>query len=380
MIKTIAVGLSVALSLGTVYAQPAPPPPAPPPTDPATDGPASAPVTQEKASNETLQESKSGDTRPWAVGVSPEQQQHALQLFRDANSYHNDGLFLKAVEIYGEALKSWDHPAIHYNLALSLMNLDRPMDVEVSLQKAIKYGAAPLAKDKYDHAKEYLLLIQQQLATVEVSCTKPGAKVSVDGKEVFTVGPNGEGGSFKSRVKIGKHTFVAEKPGYNAQIDAPFIGPGEVFRIELKLYTAEELTRYKRRWNKTWFPYAVIAGGAVMGLVGGALELSANASYNEFDDAVARCAAQSGSNACTDASDVSGKRDSGDTKRTLGYVAYGIAGAAVVTGAVLVYLNRSSAYQITADEYRQELREQQKTSITPVVGPGVAGVMLHGAF
>jgi hypothetical protein len=352
--KSIAIGLSLLLGLGTAVAQPAKPAPqgSPPP---AEAGPNAPTGTQEKASGEGLQEAPSGDTRPWAAGVPPEKQQHALSLFRDANVHHNDGLFIKAVELYTEALKSWDHPAIHYNLALSLMNLDRPMDVEISLQKAIKYGAAPLAKDKFDHAKEYLLLIQQQLATVEVTCAKPGAKVSVDGKEVFTVGPNGEGGFFKSRVKIGKHTFVAEKPGYNAEIEAPFIGPGEVFRIELKLYTAEELTRYKRRWKARWMPYAVIGGGVVVGLLGGAMELSANSSYSDFDAAVARCAAQGGGS-CADTASIQSMRDSGDTKKVLGYIGYGVAGAAIVTGSILLYLNRSTSYQITADEYRQEQR------------------------
>ena len=87
-----------------------------------------------------------------------------------------------------------------------------------------------------------------------MSCQKDGAKVSVDGKEVFTV-EKGKPNIFKGRVPIGKHTFVAEKPGYATPVDAPFIDPGETFRIELKLYTAEELTRYKRRWKeRTWVP------------------------------------------------------------------------------------------------------------------------------
>jgi len=39
------------------------------------------------------------------------------------------------------------------------------------------------------------------------------------------------------------------------------------------------------------------------------------------------------------------------------------AGAAVITGAILLYVNRSSAYQITADEYRKELREREKERV-----------------
>ena len=34
-------------------------------------------------------------------------------------------------------------------------------------------------------------------------------------------------GTFKARVRIGRHTFVADKRGYTTRINAPFIGPGE---------------------------------------------------------------------------------------------------------------------------------------------------------
>ena len=209
------------------------------------------PGTNEKAgSNESLQQG--GDVRPWANGVTPDRIQAASKAFVEGNAQLNDGIFTKAVELYREALKSWDHPAIHYNLALALMNLDQPVEVYGELEKAISFGPAPLEKDKFEHAKEYMKVVESSITEIEVSCAKPGAKVSVDGKEVF-VAP----GRYKARVRIGKHAFVAEKQGYNAQIDAPFVGPGEHFRIELKLYTHEELTRYKRRWDTTWIDRAM---------------------------------------------------------------------------------------------------------------------------
>lgn len=377
MIKVIAVGLSIALSSGIASAQaptPAPAPPTPTPTPPKT------PKTDEKAgTDEGLQ--SGGDTRPWAVGVTPENQKIAFKKFQEGNVQLNDGLFPAAVKLYREALSHWQHPAIHYNLALALLNLDQPVEVYESLQAAVKFGAAPLEKDKFEHAKEYMLLVEKQIATIDVSCSKPGAVISVDGKVVFTVGNDGKAGHYVSKVKVGKHTFVAEKPGYNAQVDAPYIGPGEPFRIELTLYTADELTRYKRRWNAKWMPYAVIGGGALLGVAGVFLELSANSSYKDYDTAVAKCNTDAMNAGCMNAGDVASMRDSGDTKKTLGYVGYGVAGAAVATGVLLLYLNRSNSYQITADEYRKELREKESgVSVTPVIAPGVAGAMLTGSF
>jgi hypothetical protein len=368
--------LGIVLCAATVSAQPVPPAPVP--------APAPAPPPDKGTSNESLQEG--GDARPWAAGVSAENQKKALELFREGNQAHNDGLFAKAVEIYRAALKHWDHPAIHYNMALSLTNLEKPIEVEAELQASIKFGAGPLEKGKYEHAKQSLLLIEQQLATIEVSCQKEGARVSIDNKEVFVVQP-GKPNVYKARVRIGKHTFVAEKPGYATGLDAPFIGPGETFRIELKLYTAEELTRYKRRWNAKWVPYAVMGGGVVAGAVGFALARSAQTSYDDFDTAVRKCNDALGpAGGCATMDANLDLRDSGDSKKTMAYVGYGIAGAAIVTGGVLLFLNRSQAYQISSDDYRREQLEKDRAAkppavtVTPVVSPDMAGAMVFGRF
>jgi hypothetical protein len=368
MLKLLAtLGLSVSLCLGTAHAQPAPP----------DDQPQKPKPPDEKAgSNESLQ--NGGDNRPWAAGVAAAEQQKALQLFHDGNVQLNDGLFIKAAELYREALKHWQHPAIHYNLALALMNLDQPIEVYDSLQKSISFGAGPLEKDKFEHAKEYMLLIEKQIAVVEVTCDKVGAHVSVDGNEVF-VGPGKYG---PAKVRAGKHTFVAVKEGYTTRINAPYISSGSPFRIELKLYTAEELTRYHRKWEtKTWIPWAVIGGGVVLGVVGGVLELSAKSSFNDFDKQIAACNMMSNNAGCAQNSPgIANARDSGNTKRTLGYVGYGMAGAAVVTGLSLAYLNRKQPYQIRAEDLTEQGGNEAAVSFAPLVSPSMVGAMAQGHF
>ncbi|HEX8114654.1 MAG TPA: hypothetical protein VF516_43285, partial [Kofleriaceae bacterium] len=359
-------------------AQPATPAPAPATPPPAVPSPATAagsrakpaPMkTDEKAgANEALQRNAG------YKNVSKADEDCALRAFHQGNDLLNNGLFPQAVARYREALRCWDHPGIHYNLALALINLDQPIEVYEQLNEAIKYGADPLDEGKFEHAREYLKLVSGLLADVEVSCDKPGAKVAVDGKEVF-VAP----GSFKAKVRVGKHTFYGEKEGYNARVTAPFIGPGETFRIELKLYTAEELTRYRRRWEKTWMPYAVIGGGALVGVIGGVLELSASSSYKDFNSAVAKCnTALMGCAASTPG--LIDMRNSGDTKRTLGYVGYGVAGAAIATGALLAFLNRRTPYQIRPEDLEEDKDKAHAVAIAPVVSPGMTGAMVQGHF
>ncbi len=367
-LRMLSLGLGFALALGTVYAQPAP---TPTPEAGAGSGSGSGTTgTVEKAgTDESLQ--NGGDTRPWAAGVKPSDRDAALKMFHEGNLQLNDGLFAKAAEVYTSALKRWDHPAIHYNLALAQMNLDEPIEAFDNFSAAIKYGDAPLqSKDKFDHARDYLLLLNKEIGEVEVTCNKTGAKVSVDGKEVFTAP-----GTYKGKVRAGKHTFVATLEGHPTRVDAPYISPGSPFRIELKLYTVSELTRYSRKWQTTWMPYAVIGGGLIVGIVGGFVELAASNNYKSYDDKVAQCNAGTSNGGCAQSSSLSDLKKSGDNEKSAGFVMYGVAGAAVVVGTALWWINRPQAYQI-----RPEDLNDNQISVAPVVTPNFAGAALHGRF
>ncbi|MEO8549836.1 MAG: hypothetical protein ABI678_07675 [Kofleriaceae bacterium] len=326
-------------------------------------------TTSEKAgTDESLQ--KGGDTRPWAAGVKKSEQEAALKLFHDGNVQLNDGLFAKAAEIYKQALTHWDHPAIHYNLALAEMNLDQPIESQSNFQLAVKFGDAPLqSKDKFDHAKDYILLLDKQIGEVEVTCQKAGTKVSVDGKEVFTAP-----GTWTGKVRAGKHTIVGTLEGHPTRVDAPYISPGSPFRIELKLYTTAELTRYRRKWDATWMPYAVMGGGVLIALAGSGMELLASNDYKKYDDQVTACnLLMPGNKGCAQSAELKSIKDSGDTKKTAGYVLYGVGAAAVITGAVLWIINRPESYEVRPEDLNA-------ISVTPVVTPEFAGASLTGRF
>jgi hypothetical protein len=308
--------------------------------------------------------------------VSKANEDCARNAFRQGNDLLNNGLFPQSVARYRDAINCWDHPAIHYNLALALINLDKPIEVFEQLNLAIQYGADPVGQDKFDHAKEYLKLVAGQLADIEVSCDMKGAKIAVDGKEAF-IAP----GTYKAKVRVGKHTFYGEKEGYNARVTAPFIGPGDTYRIELKLYTIPELTRYRCKWNcGTRTPYYILAGGAVAGIAGGIFEFMASSSYKDFNEAVARCNTPAMGCDTATAGSIIDKRNSGDTKRAIGYVGYGVAGAAIAAGAVILWLNRREAYQIRPEDLEEEKTARAGVAVAPLVSPEMTGAMVLGRF
>jgi hypothetical protein len=348
----------VVLASPSIAAQPAPEPqPVPPPQTPITDA--------------DLATARPEEDRPWAKGVSPDEQQKALALFNEGNNLLRDALFPKAVEKYREALAHWDHPAIHYNLALALVNLDQPVEMYEALDKAMSFGAAPLDADKFDRAKGYKILVEKQLALVEYSIATPGAVVLFDGKQILD-GP----GTWTQRVRAGAHLVVARAPGYSPTRLSQRMEGGDTTRLDLKLFTDEELTRYKRRYP-TWLPWTVVGASVAILGVGGILHIQARDGFDAYDQAIRECSEGQATGGCTPAPSVFDKKSSAETKQTVAFTMYGVGTLALAGGIVLVILNQPSAYRI--DPYA-ESDKQPAVSITPLVTPDLAGVAASGRF
>lgn len=355
MASRVFLAAAVALSPLPALAQPAPPPTPGGPTDPKK------PIGEDDIEK---------NLRPWAKGVSPEEQAAALSLFKEGNAYIKDQLWPKAVEKYREALTHWKHPAIYYNLALALVNLDQPLDIYDALEKAMEYGVGPLDTEKLDRAKSTKILVEKQIGSVEYTIDVAGATLVLDGQEVFT-GP----GTYKSRVRAGEHTVVARAEGYTpVPLTVKILG-GTTSAITIPMYTDSELTRETRKMPN-WVPYTVLGGGVVLAAVGGLLHSSAKTNFEEYDQAIATCASTDPSGGCTTLpAGVADKKSSAESNQTLAFTSYAIGGAAVVAGVVLVILNRPKTYRI--DPTKGAAAE---ISLSPVVAPNQAGFVLAGSF
>jgi hypothetical protein len=199
---------------------------------------------------------------------------------------------------------------------------------------------------------------------VEITCDDPGASVSLDGKELF-VAP----GKYEGLVRPGSHTVTVSKGGQAPTTLTRRLPQGEKTQISVKLYTDEDLTRYRRHWS-AWKPWAVVGAGAAVALAGGALHMQARGSYQDFDDRVAQCGG------CIPTPEVTNMRTRGDNLQQLAFGAYAVGGAAFVTGAVLAFINRPQPYRISPDE----AENPQEVSIVPLAGGGAGGILTTFRF
>ncbi|HYO51798.1 PEGA domain-containing protein [Archangium sp.] len=332
------------------------------PPAPEQPVPAQPPAPERQQASGTLE--ASGD-RPWAKGISKEDQALVVELFETGNTLLKESIFVQAAESYRKALEHWDHPAIHYNLALALMNLDQPIEVHEHLVAAMRYGPEPLENEKFEYARNYKTLIEKQLARVEIACDLPGATVTLDGKTLF-VGP----GRHEGLVRVGTHSIIALKEGYLPTEKSRTLMPGEQVTLDLKLYTSDQVTQYRRRWP-AWTPWVVMGSGLAVAAGGGLLHLETSKSYSAFDAGITeRCL--SGCERAPD--DLAAMKARGDLMQKAAMGAYSIGGAALLTGAVLFYLNQPQAYRIDPDQ------GDATVDVTPLLSGDTNGVLATFRF
>jgi hypothetical protein len=322
----------------------------------------------ESGTDEPAQES------PWSRGVTPAQQETARKHFEEGNSYLKDSLFKLAAEKYRLALQDWNHPGIHFNLALALLNLDQPVAVHEHLNKALAYGAAPIDEEKVERAKSYLVLIEQQIAHVSVRSNEPGAVVRMDGQVLFTAP-----GKFEGWVRAGEHVWSASKPGFEITQKTRVLKAKERAEINLSVYTEEELTTSQRRWS-AWVPTVPIVAGTLLLGGGVAALLVSRSKMDEFEEGLAsRCGLSSAQRSCPPTAELNDVKDQAATYQFLSTAGFIGGGVTLATGIVLFSLNRRTNYVLTPEELEQErAAARQSAVVVPVLAPGTLGIVATG--
>jgi hypothetical protein len=342
--------------------------PAPPPAQPAT------PVTSPKPLNTlapTPAQPGANTIRPWAVGVHTDAQTRAKTLFSEGTDFLLRSLEEQAIAKYDEALSHWNHPGIHYNYAVALSTQERPLETRQHLLEALRYGdGGPLDKLEVEQARRYLKLVESSLALIDISSQQPGVVVSLNGQIVFT-GP----GQYHKFVEPDEFLITATKPGYIANQQRLAFLPGKPNQVRIRLYSEAELTRYKRLWP-TWGPITVTAVGGLAAIGGGVLLYAAEQKYDDYDAKVASACPVGCSGDDPTLLDFEATKTSAERYDAFAMPLLIGGGVAAVAGAVLLYVNRAEAYQVTP----QEAGIVDRVSIVPSIGPTSAALVGQGRF
>jgi hypothetical protein len=300
----------------------------------------------------------SEEERPWSVGVSDERKKAAFKLFDEGNTLMEEFNFVQAAGKFREALTWWDHPLIHYNLALVLKEIDQPIEAYQHLVAAIRFGEGPLDAEQLENAHAHKDRLEKKFALVKVSCVLSGVRVTMDGGFLFDAP-----GSYEGIVRPGQHSFMVSKEGQVLTNLTRTMLEGQSERVDLRRHIPEDL----RRWPE-WRPWVIMGAGATVALSGGFFYLQARESYLDFDTRIKACGG------CMDTPELVDARGRGDNLQRVAFTMCAVGGAALVTGAVLFYINRPQAH-LTSPE---DVGNTPEVIVAPFLGNGETGI--HTTF
>ncbi|WP_245768821.1 hypothetical protein [Stigmatella aurantiaca] len=292
----------------------------------------------------------------WAQGVSPEQRKAAAELLEQGNRLLKDSIFTEAEKKYVEALKYWKHPAIYYNLALALLNLDRPSEVYEYMVASTRYAEGPLGEERFKHALKYIERVEKENARVSLSCTN-GTRVTLK-REDQLLPIHCE--RFERLLRPGSYTLIATQNGTPVPDTALVLAPGEHIRYRLGIES-------RRRWA-AWMPWAVLGSGVAVAVGGRLIHMKARDEFQAFDSGVDACGG------CVPGSELSGIRTRARTLQAVSMGTYAVGGAAFATGMVLLYVNRLQP--------QMQLIPLQGNALTvvPVAAAGESGLLASYRF
>jgi hypothetical protein len=303
---------------------------------------------------------------PWSKGVSKANQTRAFQIFKDGNALFEESKYSDALVQYEKAIKLWDHPSIEYNLAICLFNIRQPLEAWDHLEKALKFGEAPLGKRVFGEAMTYQTLLESSLAQLYVTTDQEGVEIELDGRELMT-GP----GEKTVHLLAGSHQLVASLDGYKTDSRALDLPAGKMTKLEpialeedkVEVRVKVKRENYERRWS-WWVPWAVMGGSVAVALAGTGVYLDARSSVNDYDAQLAKmcpsgCRPQDIPPALTQ------KEQSAETEGNIGI---GLWSAAVVVGVsagAMAIINRPKL--VTE-------RRPPSVVVAPMLGRGLAGI------
>jgi tetratricopeptide (TPR) repeat protein len=302
---------------------------------------------------------------PWAEGVPAEKRAEAQRLLEQGNALFLRGDHRAALTTYQEALKSWDHPAIRFNLARALIQLDRTLEAYENLEHALHYGRSALEDHVYVEAQGYLRLLRGQIGEIAVQCKQKGTEVRVDGRPFLSCP-----GAKSERLLPGTHVLLTSGTGYLPESREVVVQAGAPQKIAVQLTSLSDATRTKRRWA-VWKPWVVVGGGAALFGVAGLLRWQAKTHNAEYGDDVARICNDM---PCSDDDLPLATRNldrRADRENKAALAVGSLAAVATVTGFVLVLFNQPRP--ITPEIKRAAI-------VAPMVSRNSAGVAMRVGF
>ena len=291
---------------------------------------------------------------PYLKRVSIEDRATAKKRVEEGNKFFNNSQFSEAEQQYASALAIWEHPAIHYNLALALPQQTRPTEFYEHMLAAMQHGERPLGAGRFNHARTLTERMRKENAWVVVSCDCDASAKLSSGEWLVRKGS----GTFQGLVPPGEYTLSAAMEGHSPAKTPLSLKAGQQVRLRLG----------ESRPYSTWKILAAMGAGTALAAGGGLLHVQAGKDFRAFDDAINRC------KGCIPEADVARHRKRALTLQKVAVGSYALGGAAVLTSLVFLYNNQLQSQLLPAEH------DEARLVIAPTLGKQEKGLLATFRF
>lgn len=302
------------------------------------------------------------EQRPWHYGVSAENQADARALFKRGRAHHDEARFAVARDYYLQALERWDHPDIHFHLALVFQQLEQPLRVYRHIQRIHTWGKDALEPDQRTFLRDLeQTLMRDKLAVIAVQNDQPDSRISIDGVLV-----EHDDGQLREVVNPGRRVIEIYKVGYHPVISRLTLFPGQESTITARMSPRQRIVQPP--WT-LWKPWVAVGAGVALGALGVGLQVRArNVVHTAQDELLSVCdyalECQPGAGA-----HFNGAR----WQNGLGIGALIVGGLTTSMGLVAVWYNRTRIERVRD-------RKDNEVRTTPILAPDTVGLSLQLSY
>jgi hypothetical protein len=281
------------------------------------------------------------------AGAGPEGQESAKFHFDEGVRLYKQDDFSGALAEFLKAYEAKKHFSVLYNIASCQMELEMYLDARDNFKLYLEEGWTSVDAERIEEVERKLARIEELLCKVQIDVDEDGATVLINGKQVGTT-------PLDSIIFLdaGTHVLTIEKQGFRKHTGEFILSRSEKASFSVSL-EPEKTAKQRRKAPVAAFIALAGAGGAalVASAVTGGLTISKNRRFEDlyYED------------------------DWRPLKKDVESLALAtdvlwISGAAlVVTALVLI-------------PFTDFPRKERTVGLSPLLGPGVAGLSLEGGF
>lgn len=173
------------------------------------------------------------------------QKARAAELLAEGNRKFDQALFAEALAAFESAYRAYPSPKLHFSIAQTQYELDRPLEALQHYEQFITLVAERELPQPWAIAAERVYQLQGRVASITLQCNPVGATVSLDGVALGKAPL-----ATAVRVMPGKHVLLVDKAGFERRVVELELAAGAARTERVELLTTSEALRRREEYQR----------------------------------------------------------------------------------------------------------------------------------